>query len=110
MKNYRNAFLIALVGNVALIAVLAGLWWRAHRPPAPVPPVKEASIASETHEAASSPSSAQPTETPLAPVQLSAERLQSIGVKFGVVSRRPLQDEIRSFRQPEKNQPADFVS
>jgi Cu(I)/Ag(I) efflux system membrane fusion protein/cobalt-zinc-cadmium efflux system membrane fusion protein len=35
-------------------------------------------------------------ETPLAPVQLSAERLQSIGVKFGVVTRKSLQDEIRT--------------
>lgn len=96
MKNYRNAFLIALVGNLALIAVLVGYWWRSHRQTASAPLVKEASIASETHEAASSPSSAQPTETPLAPVQLSAERLQSIGVKFGVVSRKRLQDEIRT--------------
>jgi Cu(I)/Ag(I) efflux system membrane fusion protein/cobalt-zinc-cadmium efflux system membrane fusion protein len=37
-----------------------------------------------------------PTETPLAPVQLSAERLQSIGVKFGIVERKPVQDEIRA--------------
>jgi len=35
-------------------------------------------------------------ETPRASVQLSAERLQSIGVKFGVVSRKLLQDEIRT--------------
>ena len=35
-------------------------------------------------------------EAPLVPVQLSAERLQSIGVKFGVVSRKSLQDEIRT--------------
>ena len=99
MKNYRIAFLIALVGNLALIALLAGFWWRSHRPAAVVSPVKEATAATETHEAASSTSStssAQPTETPLVPVQLSAERLQSIGVKFGVVTRKPLQDEIRT--------------
>jgi Cu(I)/Ag(I) efflux system membrane fusion protein/cobalt-zinc-cadmium efflux system membrane fusion protein len=30
------------------------------------------------------------------PVQLSAERLQSIGVKFGTVERKPVQDEIRA--------------
>ena len=35
-------------------------------------------------------------ETPLVPVQLSPERLQSIGVKFGVVERKSLQDEIRT--------------
>jgi Cu(I)/Ag(I) efflux system membrane fusion protein/cobalt-zinc-cadmium efflux system membrane fusion protein len=96
MKNYQNAFLVALVGNLVLIAVLVGFWWRSHRPPASAPPVKDATSAPETHEAASSPASAQSTETPLAPVQLSAERLQSIGVKFGVVSRKRLQDEIRT--------------
>jgi hypothetical protein len=27
MRNYRNAFVFALVGNLALLAVLGGLWW-----------------------------------------------------------------------------------
>ena len=45
-------------------------------------------------EAKSGPTAAV-TEAPLAPVQLSTERLQSIGVKFGKVERKPLQDEIR---------------
>jgi Cu(I)/Ag(I) efflux system membrane fusion protein/cobalt-zinc-cadmium efflux system membrane fusion protein len=34
-------------------------------------------------------------ETPLAPIQLSPERLQSIGVKFGEVERKPVLDAIR---------------
>jgi len=37
----------------------------------------------------------QSLETSLAPVQLSPERLQSIGVKFGEVQRRPIKDEVR---------------
>ena len=48
-----------------------------HESPAPLPPTEH-------------------TETPLAPVQLSAERLQSIGVQFGVVARKPVRDEIRT--------------
>jgi Cu(I)/Ag(I) efflux system membrane fusion protein/cobalt-zinc-cadmium efflux system membrane fusion protein len=94
MKNYRNAFLIALAGNLGLVALLAGIWWRTHRPAAQVQPVNE--VASPPESSALSPGSVQQTETPLAPVQLSAERLQSIGVKFGVVSRKSLQDEIRT--------------
>jgi Cu(I)/Ag(I) efflux system membrane fusion protein/cobalt-zinc-cadmium efflux system membrane fusion protein len=35
-------------------------------------------------------------ETPLSPIQLSPERLQSIGVKFGVVERKDLTDTIRT--------------
>src|SRR5437868_3730794 len=28
MRNYRNAFVFALVGNLALLAVLGAVWWR----------------------------------------------------------------------------------
>jgi Cu(I)/Ag(I) efflux system membrane fusion protein/cobalt-zinc-cadmium efflux system membrane fusion protein len=35
-------------------------------------------------------------ETPLSPIQLSPDRLQSIGVKFGVVERKDLKDTIRT--------------
>jgi len=38
----------------------------------------------------------QQMETPLAPMQLSAERLQSIGVKFGAVALKLVRDEIRT--------------
>jgi Cu(I)/Ag(I) efflux system membrane fusion protein/cobalt-zinc-cadmium efflux system membrane fusion protein len=92
MKNYRNAFLIALAGNLALVALLAVFWWRTHRPTAQVQHLKEVASPQDS----STSSSVQQTETPLAPVQLSAERLQSIGVKFGVVSRKSPQDEIRT--------------
>ena len=27
MKTYRTGFLLALVGNIVLIGVLAGFWW-----------------------------------------------------------------------------------
>jgi Cu(I)/Ag(I) efflux system membrane fusion protein/cobalt-zinc-cadmium efflux system membrane fusion protein len=96
MRNYRTAFLIALLGNLALIALLVGLWWRSHRQAAPRPTGKEAASVSGPAESGPAATSGFQTETPLAPVQLSAERLQSIGVKFGVVSRKPLQDEIRT--------------
>ena len=94
MKNYRSAFLIALGGNLGLVALLAGFWWRTHRPTTQVQPVKE--VANPQESSTSSPPLVQQTETPLAPVQLSAERLQSIGVKFGLVSRKSLQEEIRT--------------
>lgn len=94
MKNYRNAFLIALAGNFALIAILGGLWWKSHRATEQVQ--SQAPSASESREATSSSPSAEQIETPLAPVQLSAERLQSIGVKFGAVVTKPVEDEIRT--------------
>jgi Cu(I)/Ag(I) efflux system membrane fusion protein/cobalt-zinc-cadmium efflux system membrane fusion protein len=96
MKHYRNAFLIALAGNLALMAILGGLWWKSHRPTAKVQLPKQAATVSESPEASSASAPAQQMEAPLAPVQLSAERLQSIGVKFGAVVAKPVEDEIRT--------------
>jgi len=96
MKNYRNAFLITLSGNLVLVAVLVGFWWRSHRSRAQMQSAKEVTTVTVSHEPTSMPPSEQQTETPLAPMQLSAERLQSIGVKFGAVALKPVRDEIRT--------------
>lgn len=96
MRNYRKAFFLALIGNVVFLGMLAGIWWSARRSTKNHHAVGSASKAGAQPTESSPSSSAPPsTETPLAPVQLSAERLQSIGVKFGTVERRPTQDEIR---------------
>src|SRR4029077_7336900 len=95
MWNYRNAFLLALVGNLALLAVLGGLWWRGkqHRE-------AEAEMqAPSTESAQSSPNGPEsaaitPHEAALVPVQLSPERLQSIGVRTGQAESRIVEDEI----------------
>src|SRR5271157_2105802 len=97
MANYRRPFFLALVGNVVFIVVLAGIWWTSRRsvttrhPDGPV-----SNVATHPVQSKSPSSSPPPTETPLAPLQLSAERLQTIGVKFGAVERKPVQDEIRA--------------
>src|SRR5256884_4876097 len=33
MRNYRTAFVAAVLANIALIAILGGLWWRSSRRP-----------------------------------------------------------------------------
>jgi len=97
MTNYRRAFILAVLGNVVLIGALAGIWWHGA-----IARTAEHIIGSQTpavaHEAASSAPAltAAPANAPLGPVQLSPERLQSIGVKFGKVERRRVQDEIRA--------------
>lgn len=97
MRNYRTAFLAALAGNLALIAILAGFWRTFHRQTALR---QSAQVSSSVAESQAESSVAQPPSlqagTLLVPVQLSAERLQSIGVQFGVVARKPVQDEIRT--------------
>src|ERR1035437_9284343 len=97
MRNYRKPFFLALVGNVVFIGVLAGIWWSARRSATKQHPGGSTpNVATQPVQSSSSGSAPLPTETPLAPVQLSAERLQSIGVEFGVVERKPVQDEIRA--------------
>jgi Cu(I)/Ag(I) efflux system membrane fusion protein len=97
MKNYRKAYILAAMGNFVLLALLIGSWWYVRRirttqsPPASVP-----SAATQPVQGSAAGSVAPPTETPLAPIQLSAERMQSIGVKFGEVERKPVLDEIRA--------------
>ncbi len=97
MRNYRKAFFLALAGNVVLIGALAGIWWSARRRGATQHPATPASNRATQPMQSGSPSTAPPPkDTPRVPVQLSAERLQSIGVKFGTVERKPVQDEIRA--------------
>jgi len=97
MKNYRMAFIVVVVANLVLVGVLAGFWWRSHHPvetKAAAIPASNPAAQQETNTAAvPTPPSA---ETPLSPIQLSPERLQSIGVKFGFVERKDLKDTIRT--------------
>src|SRR6266581_1728943 len=97
MRNYRKAFFFALAGNIVFAGALAGIWWSSRRPGVTQHPATRASNPATQPIQSSSPSTASPPkDTPLVPVQLSAERLQSIGVKFGTVERKPVQDEIRA--------------
>jgi Cu(I)/Ag(I) efflux system membrane fusion protein/cobalt-zinc-cadmium efflux system membrane fusion protein len=95
MRNYRNAFLLAVVGNLALLAVLGGLWWRSKQHPkmeAATQPTSSESAQSSPNEAEST--AMAPHEAALVPVQLSPERLQSIGVRTGRVESRAVEDDI----------------
>src|SRR6266404_2568808 len=97
MRTYRTGFLLALIGNIVLAAVLAGLWWH-YSVGEPVMRAETPS-ANTTAQVSTEQSSGAPpasAETSLVPVQISAQRLQSIGVKTGEVERKQVQDEIRT--------------
>lgn len=97
MKNYRTAFIAAFLLNLTLALVLAGYWWRSHHPaPSKLPAAPALSSTSQQEMGAPAAPAPTPAETPLSPIQLSPERLQSIGVKFGTVQRRELKDTIRT--------------
>ena len=93
MKTYRTGFLLALVGNIVLVAVLAGLWLHYRR----AKPLADMRLQMPTSTAEPPAVTPPPSaETPLVPVQISAQRLQSIGVKTGEVERKLVEDEIHT--------------
>jgi len=97
MKTYRTGFLLALIGNVVLAAVLFGLWlhYRAVKPMADSE-TKNASSPAQDSMANSMATPPASTEAPLVPVQISPQRLQSTGVRTGKVERKLVADEIRT--------------
>ena len=107
MKTYRSAFVLALAGNILLAGALGFFWWRSHSPG------EELKLPSMLPQAVRSmlPAALQPTvtntelpppapplsaEPALVPVQISPQRLQSIGVKHARVQRKDIADEIRT--------------
>src|SRR5271169_73896 len=89
--NYRNAFIAMLVLAVALGAGLVYFWNRAQHPP----PQSSMPVAAAQPAPAMSPPEPESAAPKLTPVQLSPQRLQSIGVKFVEVTRKPVHDELR---------------
>src|SRR5260370_39768256 len=96
MKPYRPGFLLALSGNIVLAVVLVGLWlhYRAAKP-LPGSESRKANSTAQDSVATSMATPPESTEAPLVPVQISPQRLQSIGVKTGEVERKLFADEIR---------------
>jgi membrane fusion protein, copper/silver efflux system len=96
MNNYRKAFLAAFAINILLAAGLGWLWWhgRFGPPSAAIKAAGQAETGTPLGGQASPPSAA--AETPLIPVQLTAERRQSIGVKTGAVEYENVFNEIRT--------------
>ncbi len=104
-RKYRRAFIIALVLAIAFAVIAAGLWWRSNRRPAAMQ-AQTANPPSSTGETAMQPSipgtaggtqTPQPAEVPLAPIQLSPQRMQSIGLQLSQVELKSVSDEIRFY-------------
>ena len=112
---YRRAFWIALTATIVLTVVASVLWWRlSHNGTASQ---TGATPASDSMEAMAQTSSGKasgsergtggapqagamqemPQETPLAPIQLTPQRMQSIGVQIDEVKYQPVNDEIRFY-------------
>jgi len=91
MSNYRTGFLLALIGNIVLIGILVGFLWHSKSATSEVP--KQEGLASQ---AISNSSTLAASEASLVPVQLSPQKLQSIGVTISEVRQQIVADEVRA--------------
>lgn len=102
MKNYRTAFIVTALVAVLLAAALAFVGWRSvtQRSSAAgaLSPPEESSapVAPGGETTAPSTSTPEVQHTPLPPVQLSPQRLQSIGVTTSKVELKSVANEIRA--------------
>jgi Cu(I)/Ag(I) efflux system membrane fusion protein/cobalt-zinc-cadmium efflux system membrane fusion protein len=95
-RSYRTAFLLACAAIVVLAIGIAALAWRLHRQTAPpVPPPSTAAAAGTTTTPKSDEALITSAAPPLAPIQLSPQRMQSIGVQIGRVADRVVNDDLR---------------
>ena len=108
-NNYRRAFWIAVTTTIALAIVASALWWRlSHSGAASQPGKSSASEPMEAMAQTSNASESQPgaagemqmsnmQEAPRAPIQLTPQRMQSIGIVLGKVESKPVNSELRFY-------------
>jgi membrane fusion protein, copper/silver efflux system len=98
MNNYRNAFISTLVITVLLAVGLVYVGWRyvLHRAPTASATAAPTAAIPGTSGETGAEAPAAPKEPQLVPVQLSPQRLQSIGVTSEVVEAENLTNEIRA--------------
>ncbi|HET6936530.1 MAG TPA: efflux RND transporter periplasmic adaptor subunit [Candidatus Angelobacter sp.] len=97
--KYKTAFYVALAIIVALALFLAMQWHNAKTHP-PAAAVQAESSASSSPVPLTTPV----PETPLAPVQLTPERMQMIGVKLAKVEVQNVTDDVRASGNVEINE------
>ena len=101
MKDYRKAFQITLAVSILLAAIIVFFGWRYVATGQRTASAKEVTPSAEATSQASAPGSNSaaapaPAQASLAALQLSPQRLQSIGVTSGEVNYKVLSKEIRA--------------
>ena len=107
--RYRRAFLLTLAALIAVIAAAGWMWWsssvNALRRPQQTPASATSDLSQNAAQAAQTDTASSPSsDTPIVPIQLSPQRMQSIGVKIGIVESKVISDEIRSYGNVQPNE------
>jgi len=108
-RKYRRAFWITLVIAVAFAVLTIGIWWRIRRKPTTMQGTATGAASTNTEtqpapESTNQPQSGQQAEAPLSAIQLSPQRMQTIGVQLGQVELKPVTDELRFFGNVQANE------
>ena len=109
--NYRRAFWIAVTTTVVLAIVASVLWWRLSHAQTTsqagsssasgsmegVPQTSAGNASGSEPGSAGDPQVSNMQETPRAPIQLTPQRMQSIGIVLGKVESKPVNSELRFY-------------
>ena len=109
--NYRRAFWIAVTTTVVLAIVTSVLWWRLSHAQTTsqagsssasgsmegVPQTSAGNASGSEPGSAGDPQVSNMQETPRAPIQLTPQRMQSIGIVLGKVESKPVNSELRFY-------------
>src|ERR1700730_3766735 len=105
-SNYRRAFWIVLTTTIVLAIVASVLWWRLSHAGATSQPANSSASesmmvqTSSTNASGSEPGAGRDPqagnmqETPLAPLQLTPQRMQSIGMVLATVESKPVKPSL----------------
>ena len=98
MNRYRIAFFVTLTTTILLAGVLTVQWLKPGWIDARISWITslQHTRAHEPHTEAPEPPAPSTVEASLAPVTLTPQRMQSIGVKTGLVEYRQIHDQIRT--------------
>jgi membrane fusion protein, copper/silver efflux system len=103
-NRYRRAFFISLFAAILLAIAASLLWWRLHATQ-PTHFEQSSSVSGgmsgmaqpNDQEPASGAAAMPQTEAALAPIQLTPQRMQSIGIVLGKVESKPVNSELRFY-------------
>src|ERR1035438_7648884 len=110
-NNYRRAFWIALTTTVVFAIVASVLWWglnhtgtvsqsannSARQPIEAMAQPSSGNASGSEPGTGNDPQAGNMQEAPLAPFQLTPQRMQSIGVVLGKVESKPVNTELRFY-------------